>query len=113
KFGEVDFGPDANRDMLARQLRWYNHYLKGEENGIDGEPPIEIFYMGANKWQHAQEWPLPGTKFTPFYLTGGGNANSARGDGALSTAEPSDAGVDRYTYDPNNPVPTVGANNCC
>jgi uncharacterized protein len=113
KFGEVDFGPDANRDMLARQLRWYNHYLKGEDNGIDREPPIEIFYMGANKWQHAQEWPLPETKFTPYYLASGGNANSARGDGTLSAAKPTGAGVDRYTYDPNNPVPTLGGNNCC
>ena len=52
----------------SAQLRWYDHYLKGEDNGIDREPPIEIFYMGVNKWQHAQDWPLPGTKFTPYYL---------------------------------------------
>ncbi len=51
KFGDVDFGPTANRDMFDRQLRWYNHYLKGEDNGFDREPPVEIFYMGVNKWQ--------------------------------------------------------------
>ncbi len=104
KFGDVDFGPGANRDMFERQLRWYDHYLKGEDNGIDREPPIEIFFMGVNKWQHAQEWPLPGTKFTPYYL-GGGHA--------LSDAKPSGAGSDNYKYDPNNPVPTLGGNNCC
>ena len=64
----MDFGPTANRDLFDRQLRWYDHYLKGEDNGIDREPPIEIFYMGVNKWQHAEDWPLPGTKFTPYYL---------------------------------------------
>lgn len=104
KFGDVDFGPGANRDMFERQLRWYDHYLKGEDNGIDREPPIEIFFMGVNKWQHAQEWPLPGTKFTPYYL-GGGHV--------LSDAKPSGAGTDSYKYDPNNPVPTLGGNNCC
>ena len=50
KFGDVDFGPTANRDFFDRQLRWYDHYLKGEDNGIDREPPVEIFYMGVNKW---------------------------------------------------------------
>jgi putative CocE/NonD family hydrolase len=112
KFGDVDFGPNANRDLIDRQLRWYDHYLKGEDNGVDREPPIEIFYMGVNKWQHAQDWPLPGTKFTPYYL-GGGNANSVRGGGLLSAKPPARDGTDHYAYDPNNPVPTLGGNNCC
>jgi putative CocE/NonD family hydrolase len=112
KFGDVDFGPTANRNLIERQLRWYNHYLKGEDNGIDREPPIEIFYMGANKWQHAQEWPLPATKFTPYYL-GGIKANSVRGGGTLASTTPPKEGTDEYTYDPNHPVPTLGGNNCC
>jgi putative CocE/NonD family hydrolase len=113
KFGDVDFGPDANRDLYARQLRWYDHYLKGEANGIDKEPAVEIFYMGVNKWQQAVDWPLPATKWTPYYLSSGGHANSARGDGSLGNGKPASAGTDRYSYDPNNPVPTVGGNNCC
>jgi putative CocE/NonD family hydrolase len=112
KFGDVDFGPDANRNLFERQLRWYDHYLKGLDNGIDREPPIEIFYMGVNKWQHAQEWPLPGTMLTPYYL-GGENANSAKGGGTLAPAQPSREGTDQYSYDPDDPVPTLGGNNCC
>jgi len=87
QFGDVDFGPGANRNLIERQLRWYDHYLKGEDNGIDREPPIEFFYMGVNKWQQAQVWPLPGTRFTPYYLSGS-NANSARGDGHLAAMAP-------------------------
>jgi len=113
KFGEVDFGPTANRDLLERQLRWYNHYLKGEDNGIDREPPVEIFFMGVNKWQHAQDWPLPGAKYVPYYLASSGKANGGAGGGVLGSAKPSSAGMDKYTYDPNNPVPTTGGNNCC
>jgi uncharacterized protein len=90
--------------MFDRQLAWYNHYLKGEDNGIDREPPIEIFYMGVNKWAHADDWPLPGTKFTPYYLS-----NSH----VLAAAKPSNEGSDKYSYDPRNPVPTLGGNNCC
>jgi uncharacterized protein len=113
KYGDVDFGPTANRNFFDRQLRWYDHYLKGADNGIDREPPIEIFYMGTNKWKHEQDWPIPGTKFTPYYLGGAGNANTSAGNGLLAAAKPAGAGTDRYTYDPNNPVPTVGGNNCC
>jgi putative CocE/NonD family hydrolase len=104
KFGDVDFGPTANRDFFDRQMRWYNHYLKGEDNGIDREPPIEIFYMGVDKWAHAEDWPLPGTKFTPYYL------GSSR---TLTSAKPSAEGSEKYSYDPKNAVPTLGGNNCC
>ncbi|HZO57997.1 MAG TPA: CocE/NonD family hydrolase [Bryobacteraceae bacterium] len=113
KFGDVDFGPTANRNLIAHQLRWYDHYLKGVENGIDKEPPVQLFFMGVNQWRTAEEWPLPGTKYTPFYLISGGSANSARGNGAISVSKPAQAGKDEYAYDPNQPVPTLGGNNCC
>ena len=113
KYGDVDFGPTANRDMIAHQLRWYDHYLKGVENGIDKEPPIQLFFMGVNQWRTAEDWPLPGTKFTPFYLTSDGGANSARGNGGISMSKPAQTGKDEYLYDPNQPVPTLGGNNCC
>ena len=103
KFGDIDFGPQAQRSLMDRELRWFGHYLKGEDNGIDREPPVEIFFMGANKWAKFQDWPLPGTKFTPWYLTERG----------LAEGKPAAAGADSYLYDPNDPVPTLGGNNCC
>lgn len=113
KFGEVDFGPAAMRSNHDRELRWYQHYLQGEDNGVDGEPPVEIFYMGANKWKHHDDWPVPGTQFKPLYLASGGSANSTRGDGSLGWEKPSGKPGDSYSYDPMNPVLTLGGNNCC
>lgn len=113
KFGDVDFGPPAMRSQFDRELRWFDHYLKGVDNGIDREPPVEIFYMGANQWQHEQDWPIPGTKYTPFYLASNGAANTASGNGSLSANQPTTAPSDQFNYDPNNPVPTLGGNNCC
>jgi uncharacterized protein len=64
--------------------------------------------MGANTWRHEDDWPLPDTAFTPYYLHSNGQANTLNGDGALSSEKPSDEPEDVYLYDPRNPVPTRG-----
>jgi putative CocE/NonD family hydrolase len=113
KFGDVDFGPEANRSLFARNLQFFDHHLMGIDNGIDKEPPVEIFYMGVNRWAHHADWPVPNTRYTALYLAGGGNANSVRGDGSLRWDKPQTASKDQFTYDPNSPVPTHGGNDCC
>jgi len=112
-FGGVDFGDHAYIDMRARELEFYDFHLKGIDNGLDKEKPVKIFYMGANEWRHETDWPIPGTKFTPMYLSGDGPANSVRGAGHLSPDKPSNEEQDHYRYDPLLPVETVGGNNCC
>jgi hypothetical protein len=49
-------------------LRWFDHWLKGIDTGFMKERPIKLFIMGSNKWKEADDWPLPETKWTPFYL---------------------------------------------
>jgi uncharacterized protein len=49
-------------------LRWFDHWLKGMENGIMEEPPIRLFIVGTDEWKTAGDWPLPETRWTPFYL---------------------------------------------
>ncbi len=49
-------------------IRWNDHWLKGIDTGIMDEPPIKIFVMGRNQWRYDQEWPLPNTSWTKFYL---------------------------------------------
>ena len=49
-----------------------------------------------------------------FYLRSGGRANGLAGDGRLDTAAPpTGEAADRYTYDPANPVQTIGGGDCC
>lgn len=91
-----DFGPQARLDHRALQLRWFDHYLKGMENGVDQEPPLTLFIMGENSWRHEQEWPLARTVWTDFYLRAGG---------LLDTVPPGDEAPDAYTYDPGDPTP--------
>jgi hypothetical protein len=56
-------------------LRWFDHWLKGIDNGIMEEPPIRLFIMRTDEWKAAQEWPLPETRWTPFYLHANGLLN--------------------------------------
>lgn len=107
-FGDIDFGSQAGMDIPAEHLRWYDQRLKGLDTGIDEEPPIRIFVMGANEWRSEQEWPLERTEYTRFYLHSSGRANSSFGDGALTTDAPEVESFDSYSYDPENPVPTLG-----
>jgi putative CocE/NonD family hydrolase len=109
--GEADFGFDALVEPRAQELRWFNRWLKGERNGIDTERPVRLFLMGANGWREENDWPVPGTQPTAYYLHSRGRANTFRGDGALSTQKPtSDEPADGYAYDPLDPVPTLGGN---
>ena len=113
--GDVYFGYGASAalinlqmDFMSLQLRWFDRWLKGVENGVEQEPPVKIFVMGENVWRDEQEWPLSRAVPTPFYLHSDGHANTLGGDGSLSTEAPTEESADRFEYDPLNPVPTLG-----
>jgi putative CocE/NonD family hydrolase len=70
-----------------------------------------LFVMGANRWRDEQEWPLARTHYTRWYLHSGGDANTRGGGGSLSTVPPEpEEPTDQFTYDPSDPVPTLGGN---
>ncbi len=114
KTGDIDFGAAAHVNELALQLRWYDYWLKGIDNGLAAEPPVKLFLMGRNEWVLENEYPLARTNYRPLYFASGGNANTDRGDGRLTWNKPGgSSAADRFRYDPNDPVPSVGGNNCC
>ncbi len=114
KYGDLDFGAHAMVNTRDVQLRWYDRWLKGVGNDLDAEPPVTLFVMGANFWRRENEYPLARTQYRKLYFHSGGAANSGRGDGRLSWDAPAeDSPPDRYRYDPDQPVPSLGGNNCC
>jgi putative CocE/NonD family hydrolase len=100
-------------DLEALELRWFDYWLKGSDNGILDEPPLRLFIMGRNQWRDEHEWPLARTDWQPWYLHSHGHANTLRGDGLLAPSAPGDEPSDHFVYDPDFPVQTVGGNNCC
>lgn len=105
--GEVDFGFTASasymnltEDLTALQLRWFDRWLKGVENGIDTEPPVRYFSMGENRWRTCEEWPPDADGPAAWNLQPGG--------GLGPQTPPADGGSSQYRYDPGDPTPTLG-----
>lgn len=83
KAGELTFPENASFPMEAHMLRWFDHYLKGIDNGVEREPTVRYYVMGAvgekdapgNVWRAVPDWPVP-AKTTPFYFRAGGRLAS-------------------------------------
>ena len=112
---EVKYPANAGSGIMGNmtndlQLRWFNFWLKGEQNGIMKEPPVRYYVMGdvtdpkapGNEWRAAEAWP-PQAKTTSYFLAAGGKLTEQLPGVAEST--------DSYKYDPKNPVPTIGGAN--
>ncbi|MGM9661920.1 MAG: CocE/NonD family hydrolase [Oscillospiraceae bacterium] len=110
------YGPASVRyDMFYRYLRWYDRFLKGVDNGVEKEAPVEYFVIGEDRWHSASAWPPAEAVETELFLSSGGHANTSEGDGSLGFAAPARQGEDRYTYDPADPTPfliDISENEC-
>ena len=70
-------------------LRFFDHYLKGIDTGLESEKLFYYFTIGEEKWKVTNTWPVAGTKLMRWYL----DENNA-----LSTSAPRTvSGEDRYT----------------
>ncbi len=111
--GERSVG-DARLDYDALTFGWFDIFLKGEKSALlDTLPKVRYYTMGMNKWQTADSWPPAGAETLNYFLASGGNANTAKGDGVLTTKPPKVDRPDAFSYDPMNPVPSYGGNVCC
>jgi uncharacterized protein len=113
--GEAEFGPEAAIDFNALRLRWFDHWLRDIDNGVDHEASVRIFVTGGGDahmtpegrifvgghWRDEHEWPLQRARATPCYL---------RANGVLSPDKPEAEEPTSYLFDPKNPVPTIGGN---
>ncbi len=108
KVGDVQF-PNADKPPCTFHdaWRWFDHHLKGEPNGVDKEPAVVYYMMGAigepnapgNEWRVADRWPPLPTRATPLYLYA---------DGRAGFTLPTSGATRTYRYDPSDPVPTLG-----
>jgi putative CocE/NonD family hydrolase len=93
------YGPRAWVDARALVLRWYDHWLKGEDNGVLDEPPVRVFVQGPDEWRDLDGWPPPAAAEAAFHLRAGGRLTRE--------APGADEPPDRYVHDPADPVPST------
>jgi putative CocE/NonD family hydrolase len=123
--GDIDFGLEAHVNYLDMKLLWFDHWLKGLRTEVADWSPVRLFTMGTGDgsrvilgspgmpgdfpgrlnhggyWRHEADWPLPSTRYIPYYV---------HGDGRLSQEKPPNGACppSRFTFDPTHPVPTIG-----
>jgi putative CocE/NonD family hydrolase len=102
RLGPVDFGLDAVQDLETTQLNWYRRWLQGNEAAWKGRSRVRIFVMGRNQWRNEDDWPLKRARDELFYI------GQKDGAGSLSSGSAGKEAIDRFTFDPANPVPTRG-----
>jgi uncharacterized protein len=108
---DIEYNQPGATVPATEEMRWWDYWLKGIDNGIMKEPPVTLFMMASGRKGHpsplsqvfkSPNWP-PANHPTRYYLTG---------DMHLSTKAPSakDAKI-TYKFDPANPVKTFGGSN--
>jgi predicted acyl esterase len=89
--------------MDTHIIRWFDHYLKGVDNGVEREPTVRYYAMGAvgeagapgNIWREAADFP-PRLEPISYYLAAEGNLGQN-----APTAETSRTA---YRSDPKRPL---------
>lgn len=105
KVGALDFGPQAIGTIDQLQIRWFDRWLKGIDNGVESEPPVRLFDLGTRSWRSFAAWP---EQPRPFHLHSDGRAAIDERDGRLLPDPPVGEETDCLVHDPWRPVPTLG-----
>ncbi|MEM7366732.1 MAG: CocE/NonD family hydrolase, partial [Pseudomonadota bacterium] len=83
--GDGGFGDD--------QLRFFQHHLRGEDNGVMEDSPVRLYHMGREAWVDHGEWP-PEAETQSWYLARGGN---------LQMSSPASTDTVSLQHDPESP----------
>ncbi len=88
-------------DLTTEHLRWYDHWLKGIDNGVMAEPPIRYATVNADEsgWRTATDWPPPARAQRYFLAPAGHQAHESVNDGRLDVAAPAVDNADEYRVD--------------
>lgn len=77
-------------ELRLEMLRWYDHWLKGNDTGIMDTPPVRIFVRNSEEgYRDEQDWPLKRARYRTYYLhSGPTGAVESLNDGRLAPDPP-------------------------
>jgi uncharacterized protein len=92
--------PFYTADARQEQLRFFDYWLKGIDNGVMDEPPVKLAIRqggGEVEWRFENEWPLARTQWTKFYLDlSPPGEGMAANSGGLVSENPGETGSRTY-----------------
>jgi predicted acyl esterase len=96
-------------ELVLMFLEMVEKYTMNVNNNFEERPNIWYYVMGdvdvidapGNEWHYADEWPIP-ANYVSWYF---------HENGILSKTYPGEYENLTYSYDPTNPVPTIGGQN--
>lgn len=105
---EKEAFPGPRIDSRREYLKWFDHWLKGIDNGVMQEPPVTVFVRSwqqpallcledAGDWRSEATWPPARVRQTQLYLAD---------DGRLAMTAPTKAGESSYAYRPSVGITT-------
>ncbi|KAF2258411.1 CocE/NonD hydrolase [Lojkania enalia] len=88
-----------NPAMIQRGYGWIEQHLAGKPQ--EYQAPVQYYVTGANEWRKEQQWP-PDTVQKILHLQSNYKL--------VSEAEGTESASSKFTFDPQNPTPTMGGN---
>ncbi len=70
-FREDWFTRSYSSAMVAEHKAFFDHWLKGVDNGVMDKPPVQLEVRagyGSSYMQYEQEWPIARTEYRKYYL---------------------------------------------
>ncbi|MEP4546052.1 MAG: CocE/NonD family hydrolase [Saccharospirillum sp.] len=105
--GEMPFYYDA-RDFGQIYLNWFDHWLKQKPSELP--PKYEYYTVHAGSWNTSDQWPPKSATEVVFRMQPG---NRLERQSDLSSEQDTGQTYDEFSYDPMDPVPTLGGPICC
>lgn len=107
KVGQLEYPSQAAWPELEHMVRWFDYWLKDKQTGVDREPSVRYFVMGAvgetdapgNVWREAEQFP-PQHTMRPLYL--------GENQSLTSTMPAGESGSTSFVSDPRSPCEIPG-----
>lgn len=101
--GDLEYGPEASLGINQFRLRWFDYWLKGDQNGLMELPQVRLFVMGPNHWRDFDSWPPPSASEVKLFLH---RETDLAGAAGLKFDKPEEEDSSTsFDYDPFDPVP--------
>jgi uncharacterized protein len=101
-----DQAPQGTDGGAGEMTAWFQHYLRGVDNGVETHPPVQLWMSRGDRKTYvagdtlpysATDWPVPGTRWRSYALSPArsGTAHSIN-DGTLADTAPPAASSQSY-----------------